>query len=366
LDGNFYHDHLPSAYREIQEQLERIEDKLRERRESNPLATARARDQLRWLIWIGLTISVMFTIGLARWFTRSISDRLRIMEQNTYRFMHKQPLMPPVSGGDELANLDSMFHSMVDSINQAETRKSEFLAMISHDIRAPLMSLTATLKMVLKGVYGNLNDTGKSRVEDAQDSADRIVSMINELLDVERLESGALPLNISCLPANELINTAVKNVHQLAENKQIKIDFDCPSTLAVDADGKRIVQVLTNLLANALKYSPEGSTVKVQVDDRGNQLAFSVQDEGPGIAEEHQKSLFDRYVQVDSKENRQLVGTGLGLAICKGLVEAHGGTIGVDSEVGRGSSFKFTIPKNSVVQALAPLEEVSDGEVVAR
>jgi signal transduction histidine kinase len=345
LGSNFYYSQLPKAYSAVQGELQLLEDKLRERRESNPLATARAREQLRMLVWIGLTCSVLITIGLARFFTRSISDRLRMMEMNTFRFLNHQPLLPPVPGSDELNSLDSLFRSMVGSINQAEQRKREFLAMISHDIRSPLMSLTGTLSMVVRGVYGNLSDAGKSRVKDAENSADRIVEMINELLDVERLETGAFPLNYAAAPASDLIATAVKNVQQLAENKQITISSDCPDEAAINADAKRVVQVLTNLLANALKYSPEGSTIKVHVADSDNQLRFVVSDEGPGIAAEHQTTLFDRYVQVDSKANREMTGSGLGLAICKGLVEAHGGSIAVESEVGQGAQFKFTLPK---------------------
>jgi len=190
-----------------------------------------------------------------------------------------------------------------------------------------------------------LTDAGSQRIQDAEGAAERIVEMINEMLDVERLETGALPLNYTAAPAAELIATAVKNVHQLAENKQITIASECPGDLAVNADAKRVVQVLTNLLGNALKYSPEGSTITVHVDDSDNQLKFCVSDQGPGIAQEHQVNLFDRYVQVDSKANREMTGSGLGLAICKGLVEAHGGSIGVESEVGQGANFKFTLPK---------------------
>jgi signal transduction histidine kinase len=348
LDGNFYHSHLPAAYKELIAQIDVIGDKMRERREANPLATSRARHQLRMWVWFGLICGVLITIGLARFFTRNIADRLRTMEMNTVRFLSHQPLLPPVSGHDELASLDSVFRTMVNSINQAEQRKREFLAMISHDIRSPLMSLTGTLSMTVKGVYGKLTDSGQSRLQDAEGSAERIVEMINELLDVERLESGALPLNYADSPAQQLISTAVKNVNQLAENKQITIASDCPEDLYVNADAKRVVQVLTNLLGNALKYSPEGSTIKVNVDDRNGQLKFSVRDEGPGISQEHQEALFDRYVQVDSKENRELIGSGLGLAICKGLVEAHGGQIAVESELGQGANFQFTLPKEKL------------------
>jgi signal transduction histidine kinase len=294
-----------------------------------------------------LACSVVITVATARFFTRSISDRLRIMEINTFRFVNKQPLMPTVTGSDEIASLDKMFHSMVASLNQAEERKTEFLAMISHDIRAPLMSLTATLKMVVRGVYGTLNESGADRVRDAQDSADRIVSMINEMLDVERLESGAFPLSYSASPAKELISSAVANVSALAETKSIRIESVGEDAIAVNADAKRVVQVLTNLLSNALKYSPEGSVISVRVDEDGGDktVKFSVKDQGPGIAAEHQRTLFDRFVQVDSEANREQVGSGLGLAICKGLVEAHGGKIDVSSEPGHGAEFRVILPK---------------------
>jgi signal transduction histidine kinase len=138
----------------------------------------------------------------------------------------------------------------------------------------------------------------------------------------------------------------VENIQQLAENKQLKIEAEIPQQTPIEADAQRIVQVLTNLLANAVKYAPVGGEIKLKVHEKDSCWQFSVSDNGPGIDEENQKTVFDRYVQVDSKENRELVGSGLGLAICKGLVEAHGGTIKVDSRVGQGSTFAFTLPKS--------------------
>lgn len=343
-----FHKQAQAAYADFGNAVHELREDMKERKARNPIATQAARDRLHGAIWTGLVASVVLTLILAIYVTRHLSNRVLTMEQNTHRFLNRQQLLPQVGGGDEIAKLDSVFHSMAASVRQAEQRRQEFMAMISHDIRAPLMALLATLNCLDRGVYGNLNETGAERVVAAEGTVDRIIELINELLDVERIESGSLPLRIADEPALKIVESAIENVHQLAENKHIKIEAPkhLDTTVTVTADSQRLVQVLTNMISNAIKYTPEGGVITVNLDDAPDAWQFSVRDTGPGISEEDQQKVFERYVQVDNAANRKYTGSGLGLAICKGLVEAHGGTVAVRSKVGEGSTFVFSIPKN--------------------
>ena len=249
------------------------------------------------------------------------------------------------------ANSKSIFCVIYDITErkEAERLKQEVIAMVSHDLRAPLTSLGVILDMMLEGVVGTLNERGNRLVGLAQNSVTSLISMINDLLDVERYESGGLTLTYEDSDLDSLINSAVGMVKPEAESKKIalKTKYDLHK---LEVDVGRINRVLVNLIGNAIKFSPEHSDVFISCDeleseDGTKMFKFRIVDEGPGIPKDKLDQVFEKFKQVGSGQEGEKKGSGLGLAICKAIVEAHGGEVGLESVVGEGSSFWFKIPQ---------------------
>lgn len=227
--------------------------------------------------------------------------------------------------------------------HEIERLKQEFVSMVSHDLRTPLTSVQGTLSLLEEGLYGELTETGVKRVGTAVTSIDRLINLINDLLDIEKLEAGKLAMDPKSTSATEIIERSVESVRGFAEQHGVLLEA-LPSDLHVLADCDRLVQVLVNLLSNAIKFSPEGATVTVAALRQDKFAEFTVADRGRGIPPSHVEAIFERFKQVKSADGARKKGTGLGLAISKAIAEAHGGTIGVKSEEGKGSTFWFRIP----------------------
>jgi PAS domain S-box-containing protein len=225
--------------------------------------------------------------------------------------------------------------------------KDEFIAMISHELRTPLSAIHGALNLLTEGAVDPSSTWGKEMLRIASDGADRLVLLVNDILDLERLESGQIDLVIQPCQLADLMLKTTELMQVIADREGITIAttpcrIDCP----VDAD--RLIQVLTNLLNNAIKFSPRGSTVWLtadrQVEAGHPYLLIKVQDQGRGIGPEQLEMIFDRFHQVDISDSRQKGGAGLGLPICRNIVEQHGGKIWAESGVGLGSCFYVKLP----------------------
>ncbi len=225
---------------------------------------------------------------------------------------------------------------------QLEQAKQEFVAMVSHDLRSPLTSIRVSLGMFLSGVFGEMPEKGITRLRAMDTSVDRLIRLINDLLDSEKLDAGKLDLSVKKTSTAQLVKASVEAVQGMAEAGGVQLKV-AGKDMSVSADGDRIIQVLTNLVSNAIKFSPSGSTVEVRTIERDGFAEFRVIDRGKGIPRAKQTELFKRFKQVDSQGAIEKQGTGLGLAISKAIVDAHGGTIGLDSEEGKGSQFWFRL-----------------------
>lgn len=425
-------------------------------------ANLRKQEQLRQLQSIilagGLALSIGLALLLARFFMKAIVARLEVITDNTRRLSVEMPLNKPISGNDEIAEVDRSFHEMAEALRQnaereralfenasdvicvldtsgkftrvnpacqrvwghlpenlintalleivlAEDRtavissiqkaqletpslefecrilrpgaqametlwsvywaeseeslfcvahdiserkklermKQEFLAMVSHDLRSPLTSITGVFALLERGKYGQLPAVAMDKVAMASRNVSRLLSMVNDLLDMEKLEAGQLDLSIEDEEADKLLARCLQEVETVAEQKKINLELDCcPGLVPVDAD--RIIQVLVNLLSNAIKFSPEGGTVWLTAKRETGYLRICVKDEGRGVPASHRESIFERFKQVETTDGKRKAGTGLGLPICKQLVELHGGKIGVDSQEGKGSTFWIELP----------------------
>jgi PAS domain S-box-containing protein len=227
---------------------------------------------------------------------------------------------------------------------ELEKLRQDFLNMVSHDLRSPLQGIKLAQQMLLRGSLGVLSDKAKQTIQMAERNSDRMLELINDLLDFEKMQSGEMQLEIAPEQLREIIDEAIEAVQTLAVAKRLALSWNACS-LQVLADKRRIIQVLVNLLSNAIKFSPEDSTIQIETKESGDEVIVEIIDHGPGIAAENQPKIFEKFKQLSGVEYNQRGGTGLGLPICKAIVEFMGGRIGVNSALGEGSTFWFSLPK---------------------
>lgn len=236
----------------------------------------------------------------------------------------------------------------VSARQELERTKEEFVSMLTHDLRTPLTSIQAYVSMIKDGIYDSDVSAMKQRAGDVGEDADRLIEIISTLLDVYKLEAGRLEMFFDIVPVATIIKRSIRSVSSTAQQRKIAIEVpSIDKSLHVNADENYIIQVLVNLLSNAIKFSDEGTSVLVCVEPDGEQVKFTVSDNGPGVDSELMPRLFNRFEQAKSTDGRTKGGSGLGLAFSRAIVEQHGGTIGVDS-VGKGSNFWFTLKRRRI------------------
>lgn len=232
----------------------------------------------------------------------------------------------------------------VSERHEIERLKREFVAMVSHDLKTPLSSVRGMLSLLSHGAAGQLPPKAEPIVKSAEDQLERLIKLINDLLDVQKMESGKFLIELSEVGIRGLLEQSFDTVERVADEADITIEISGGDE-KVFADADRIVQVVINLLANAIKFSPRGGVVKMQISKGPDYVEVSVEDQGRGIKQEFQESIFERFKQVEKSDASIKKGTGLGLAICKMIIEEHGGTIGVESTEGSGSRFWFRLQR---------------------
>jgi signal transduction histidine kinase len=230
----------------------------------------------------------------------------------------------------------------VERLMEVERLKNGFLSTVSHELRTPLTSIRGSLGLLASGAVGTLSDEVVQVVAIAERNAVRLIALINDILDLERLETGTIELQFAQVSVQSVVARAMESLLPIGQTHGVTVA--APETSAmIWADADRIVQVLVNLLSNAVKFSPPGGVVTIDIGRGENWVEFRVTDHGRGVPAEHRQTIFERFRQVETSDAREKGGTGLGLAICKSIVEQHGGTIGVDGEEGHGSSFWFRV-----------------------
>ncbi len=233
----------------------------------------------------------------------------------------------------------------VTALKQIDRIKSEFVSTVSHELRTPLTSIRGSLGLIAGGVGGQLPDAVKKLVDIAKNNCERLIRLINDILDIEKIESGKMQLDLQETALKPLLAQTLVANEGFGAAKNVSLRLFCPDeSLQVLADSDRLTQVLTNLLSNAMKFSPPNETVEVHVLRAGLGVRVEVRDRGPGIPDEFRKRIFQKFSQADSSDTRQVAGTGLGLNISRAIVERLGGSIGFESETGAGTTFFFELP----------------------
>jgi len=254
---------------------------------------------------------------------------------------------PLVNGEGQLISVIAQGRDVTAKL-EAERLKKEFTSTLSHELRTPLTSIIGSLQLINAGVLGEVPKDVAELTEVAERNGQRLLDLINDILDIEKIESGKLTLNPEVIRVDELVREAM--VLNKGFGDRFKVRFEARGELLpreVSADHKRLLQVMTNLLSNAAKFSPEGEVVEITTEELADCLRVAVHDRGPGIPETFRARVFGRFNQADSTTSRQKGGTGLGLAICKRLVEMMQGRIGFQDRQGGGTTFWFELPRHA-------------------
>jgi signal transduction histidine kinase len=241
-----------------------------------------------------------------------------------------------------------LFREIQDKSRQLEIanqHKSDFLANMSHELRTPLNAIIGFSEVLLEKMFGEVNDKQLDYLQDIHSSGKHLLSLINDILDLSKIEAGRMDLDIAEFDLRSALQNAMTLVKERAQRHGIELQLEADEAIGVfRADERKFKQIMLNLLSNAVKFTPEGGKIGVRAKPIGNAVEIAVTDTGVGIATEDQKIVFDEFKQVGRDYTKKAEGTGLGLALTKRFVELHGGSIRLDSAPGKGSTFTVTIP----------------------
>jgi len=268
-----------------------------------------------------------------------------IIKDNELSNIFKMQLRVVRENVQERAKALEVIREQNRKILEADRIKNEFLANMSHELRTPLNAIIGFSEALSLGILGQLNDKQSEYINDINTSGHHLLSMINDLLDLSKIESGKMVLNKQIFPVQSAIEEAVSLIKPLADRKNIEIKTNVgEKEIKINADRQKLLQILHNLLSNAIKFTNEGGNILLSLKKKPTYIEISVQDNGIGIPAEYHEKIFEKFRQVDNEITRKTGNTGLGLTITRELVEMHGGKIRVESEEGKGATFIFTLP----------------------
>ncbi len=246
----------------------------------------------------------------------------------------------------EIKNIEKQLKITNQTLQEHDKMKNQFVTTVSHELRTPLCIFKNIISNAMAGTHGKINKKLYESLKMADDSIDRLARIINDFLDISKIEAGALKLDPTEFSINKLAKEIVNPMTTLADAKGIELKIKtCKKDLLINADRDRIAQVFTNLIGNAIKFVLTNGHINVSITDENDMVKVTVDDDGPGLSKDEIEKVFDRFVQVNKPRETQEHGTGLGLAITKELVEMHKGKLWVDSVPGQGCSFNFLLPK---------------------
>lgn len=280
--------------------------------------------------------------------------RARCLRRDGLEIVCEYSLTPLVNEANDLVSVIAQCRDITQQL-EAERLKKEFTSTLSHELRTPLTSIIGALQLINSGAFGNLDAEVAELTAVAERNAQRLLDLITDILDIERIDSGRFSLQPEDIALDELIQESLVLNRAFAERFGVRLALRTePPRVFVHADRRRLLQVMTNLISNAAKFSPEGGEVELSASCADARVVVSVEDRGPGIPEEFRGRIFSRFAQADSALTRKKGGTGLGLAICKRLIEMMGGEISFADRDGGGTSFFFALPARAQ-PAAAPL-----------
>jgi signal transduction histidine kinase len=347
----------------LADKLERLTNQLVNRAEGDMVAGIDASRQTyaksQILVAAVAIASLVLTLVLGHAISRSVIDPVGVIHEGLNRIAagdFTQRIEVP--NRDELGELAAHVNStseelqqLYQSLEEASRHKSQFLANMSHELRTPLNAILGFSELLLDGIYGEPPQKMRSAVERIQRNGRHLLGLINDVLDLSKIEAGQLRLSLTDYSVEELVNGVYTSIESLAAEKNLGLRIAVPPGLPpARGDERRLAQALFNLVGNAIKFTDEGE-VRIEVEAKGDSYIFSVRDTGPGVDEADQTQIFQEFQQVDSSITRKKGGAGLGLAIVKRIVEMHGGRIWIESRLGHGATLSFLVPARLEQQA---------------
>ena len=348
----------------LADKLERLTNQLVNRAEADMVAgidmSKQTYSKSQILVAAVALASLVLTLVLGHAISRSVINPVGVIHHGLNRLAagdFSQRIEVP--NQDELGELAAHVNSTSEelqqlyrSLEEASRHKSQFLANMSHELRTPLNAILGFSELMLDGIYGEPSEKMRSALEGIQRNGRHLLRLINDVLDLSKIEAGQLRLSLADYSVEELVSGVYRSVESLAAEKNLGLTIAVPPGLPpAHGDERRLAQSLYNLVGNAIKFTDAGE-VRIEVEAKGNSLKFSVQDTGPGIDETDQAKIFQEFQQVDNSITKAKGGAGLGLAIVKRIVEMHDGRIWIDSRLGHGATFSFLVPARLEQQAM--------------
>lgn len=301
-------------------------------------------DEIQSQIYL-LSLFTSLLMGLLSFFTSSVISRpLKVLMKFVQKITNGQlDQKVDVKGKDELAELGNAFNHMAEQLQRVEHSRQEFVSNVSHELKTPLSSIKVLTESLL--FQENVPvEMYKEFFMDINSEVDRLNNIISDLLTLVRLDQTEVPMNIQTTNLNDMTQAILKRLIPLAKKKDIKLIYQSHKEIFVDIDEVKLTLAISNLIENAIKYTPEGGEVRVVLQSDLQDAQISVEDTGMGIAKDEQSKIFERFYRTDKTRNRETGGTGLGLSITYRTVIMHNGSIQVESEEGKGSIFTVQIP----------------------
>jgi two-component system sensor histidine kinase GlrK len=296
---------------------------------------------------IVMALGSIFLVTISSFFiTRSVTRPLNLLMDKTREIpqgVFKGDLSIP--SPPEISELTQAFNLMVGKLKAVDKMKSDFLSIMSHELRTPLTSIKEGTNLLLEGVGGIITEKQKRLLTIIAEESDRLIRLVNSLLDLSKMEAGMMIFTREPASLGPLIEQAITEISPLVEAKKIIFETEIREELPlIKMDSEKILQVLRNLIGNAVKFTPDGGRVRASARPVNGGVEFSVADTGPGIPSEKLAMVFDKFQQVPTPGSRGTRGTGLGLAIVQHIIKSHGGKVWVESQLGQGSTFIFVLP----------------------
>ena len=330
----------------ILEELEKVQSSIQQNTNEKIMELYEAGVEV-YQMAIGMTaVLLVFGLTLSYLINRSITQPISVLVKKT-RDIGKGDFKGNVnlSSPPELAELASAFNLMCNKLGELDQMKSDFFSTVTHELRTPLSSIKMGISLLTGGREGPLTEGQKELLTLVKQENNRMVGLVNAILDLSKMEAGMTTYQIEQKNIVPLIDQVVKEMKPLVETKKIRLESEVAEKLPIPKiDTERFLQVLRNVIGNALKFTPEGGRVNVSVRTIDRGLQISVADTGPGIPEKNLTTIFEKFQQVNTKGSDKTKGTGLGLAIAKQVITHHGGKIWAESKLGEGSTFFILLP----------------------
>ena len=342
----YYTQEKEKASNTIIEQLEKLKIYVQQNTNDKIGRLYEAGREARRMAMIMTGVFLLLGISISFFINRSITQPISILMKKTRDiargdFNENLDLSSP----PELAELASAFNLMCSKLNELDKMKSDFFSTMAHELRTPLSSIKMGISLFVEGREGPITESQKELLLLLKGENERLITLINSLLDLAKMEAGMMAYRFEQKNLTPLIDQVVKEIGPIIEAKKIILETKSPERLPiVKIDGERILQALRNIVGNAIKFTPEGGRVSVSARTVDQGVEVSISDTGPGIPEENLASIFEKFKQARPKGTYKNKGTGLGLAIAKQIVTSHGGKIWAESKLGQGSRFFVVLP----------------------